>query len=73
MAWHGKGDAAAALIRQVQAGEVVAFGDSSGDGPVFRQASFSVAVNATHPELLALASYRHEGEDLSTCLPHLPF
>ncbi len=73
VAWHGKGEAAAAMIRASGAACVVAFGDSSGDVPVFRLADFRVAVNATDPELLRLASYRHVGDDLSACLPHLPF
>ncbi len=70
--WHDKGAIAAGLIARYRPGHVVAFGDSGGDVPVFRQADFSVAVNTTSADLLALASYHVQGDDLSVCLPHLP-
>jgi HAD superfamily phosphoserine phosphatase-like hydrolase len=59
------------LMRRCHTKNLVAFGDSREEIPIFKLANFNIAVNANNAELLSPATYQHNGPDLSTCLEKL--
>ncbi len=71
-----KGKWVQAAKRRFQAGkkEVMAFGDSAGDIPLFQHCGFCVAFNCRSPQLEALADVCVQSPDLGDIIPHLiPF